>query len=336
MINDFKRKNVRLIVICLACVLAALLVYVICRANGLFKTDAADTEDTQMNADLDSELQEDMVSEDGTALNQENDAILDKQTADESTVVELSQEEAAEMFKDKTVSILGDSISTYEGWIPDGHVDFFPIYGELTDIDETWWKMLIDDLGMQFCANSSSAGSTCVGDSLSIDDPKFACSNYRIDELIGKGGVYPDIIIVYMGTNDLLTDVVLGENDGTQPVEEGDVETFSDAYTLILDKLESQYPGAQIFCCTLTQIGDWGDDKPFKTFVSRHDHTSEDYSRQIELIAESRGFGVIDLFNCGIVEDNMSRYTTDGVHLNPEGMKLVYAVAKEALIASVY
>lgn len=234
----------------------------------------------------------------------------------------------------KTVSILGDSISTYEGWVPDGYVDFFPMNGEVDNVDDTWWKPFIDDAGLQFCANSSSSGSTCVGDSLSADDPKYACSSYRIDDLVGKGGIYPDIIIVYLGTNDLLTGVPLGENDGTEPVEEGLIETFSDAYSLILDKLESQYPGARIFCCTLAQIGDWGEKQPFVEFVNGLGLTAEDYSRRIELIAGNRGFDVIDLINCGITADNMQEYVTDGVHLNPEGMKLVRNAVEEAVMAA--
>ena len=237
-------------------------------------------------------------------------------------------------YQDKRFSILGDSISTYSGWIPEGYAQFFPMDGVVENVNDTWWKMLMDDTGLQFCANSSSSGSTCVGDSLSVDDPKYACSNYRIDALIGKDGSYPDVIIVYMGTNDLLTGAPLGENDGTQPVDEGTVVTFSDAYSLILDKLKSQYPGAQIFCCTLAQIGDWGVKKPFETFVNSLGLTAEDYSRRIEIIAENKEVNVVDLIGCGITEDNMQRYVIDGVHLNTSGMKLVRDAVENVVISS--
>ena len=33
---------------------------------------------------------------------------------------------------------------------------------------------------------------------------------------------------------------------------------------------------------------------------------------------------MIDLQNCGITMENMEQYVTDGVHMNPEGMELVY------------
>lgn len=316
MIDDFIRKNLRCIVI--GCVCAAALVIVVVYISLNWKP--SDEQYTQQADDGWGEQ----------PMNETVDSGLSHE--DEEKDIDIS-----DILKDKTLSILGDSISTYEGWIPDEYAVFFPMNGEVEDVDDTWWKLFMDDAGMQFCANSSSSGSTCVGDSLSIDDPKFACSNYRIDDLIGKGGAYPDVIIVYMGTNDCLTNVPIGENDGTLPVEEGVIENFSDAYTLILDKLESQYPMSQIYCCTLTQIGSWGSgDKPFVTFENSKGLTSEDYSRQIETIASNRGLTTIDLYNCGITENNMYKYVTDGVHLNTEGMKLVCDSVESAIISSSY
>lgn len=270
---------------------------------------------------------EDTVNSIGSALSK---YIADNMGQED--ILKLADKKLKSMYDGKKLSILGDSISTYENWIPSGYVDFFPLYGEVQDVDEMWWKRLLNDSGMEMCADSSSAGSTCVGDSLSPDDPKFACSDYRIEALAGCEGVYPDVIIVYVGTNDLLTSVPLGENDGTQAVEEGIIENFSDAYSLMLDKIESRFPAACIFCCTLTQIGDWGTaDKPFVTFVNSLGLKAEDYSKRIELIAGNKGLGIINLTDCGITDRNMHNYVTDGVHLNTEGMRVVGDVVKAAL-----
>lgn len=222
-----------------------------------------------------------------------------------------------------SLSIFGDSISTYGGYIPEGFNVFYPEYGEVTDVSQTWWKQLLDDTGMELCVNDSSSGSTCVGDSLSIDDPKYGCSGYRVSSLTGKQGKTPDVIIIYIGTNDLMTNVPLGDNDGTGLVEEGIIENFSDAYCLMLDKIESDYPAARIYCCTLLQVGDWGTDRPFVTFINKLGLTSGDYSERIETIAKNKGIPVIDLYHCGIEIDNLHEMTSDGVHLTPAGMKLV-------------
>ena len=234
-------------------------------------------------------------------------------------IVEPVEEEIS--FEGLSLSILGDSISTYEGYIPEGFAVFFPLKGEVTDVSQTWWMKLLDDTGMKLCSNDSSAGSTCVGYSMSVDDPKYGCGGYRISALAGEQGKIPDVIIIYMGTNDLLTAVPLGDNDGTKWVSEGEIENFSDAYCLILDKIASNYPISQIYCCTLPMIGDWGVDEPFITFTNRIGLTSEDYSERIRIIAQNKGIPVLDLYQSGIDIDNMAEMTTDGVHFTPVGME---------------
>ncbi len=220
------------------------------------------------------------------------------------------------------LSIFGDSISTFEGWIPEGNSAFFPNDGAVQDVSETWWEAVLDGTGMTLCANGSSSGSTCCGDSRTAD-VMVGCCDYRISQLAGAGGEVPDIIILYMGTNDVVQHIPIGDNDGLRPVEEGIVDNFSDAYSLILDKLERQYPAAQIYCCTLLPVGSWGTDRPFVTFYNGQNLTSEDYSQRILTIAQNRKLPVIDLYHCGINIDNMPEMTTDGVHPTPAGMRCI-------------
>lgn len=230
------------------------------------------------------------------------------------------------------LSILGDSISTFDDWIPEGYYDFYPMNGAVADVGQTWWKMVLDDTGMQLCVNGSSSGSTCAGDSTGTADPQHGCSDFRINGLTAADGSIPDVIIVYMGTNDFIKAVPLGDNDGTKAVAEGSIENFSDAYCLILDKLHVRYPDAQIFCCKLMPVGVVGADMTYEPFVNEQGMTIDSYSRQIETIAEAKGYPLIDLENCGMTMENMIQYVSDGVHLNPEGMKLIRD-AVEAVIA---
>lgn len=233
----------------------------------------------------------------------------------------------------RKLSILGDSISTFDGWIPEGYACYFPLDGEVLDVEQTWWKMVLTDTKMELCVNGSSSGSTCAGDSFSVDNFQYGCSECRIGDLIGNNGSFPDVIIIYMGTNDFMKAVPLGDNDGTRVVEEGMIETFSDAYCLILDKLIAYYPNAEIFCCNLPPMGAWGPESGpmFVTFVNSLDLTSEDYGKQIEVIAAAKGCKVIDLQNCGITIDNMKDYVTDGIHMNPDGMELIRNAVEAAL-----
>ena len=242
-----------------------------------------------------------------------------------------SVKDASDMPMQKTLSIMGDSISTFDEWIPEGYYDYFPMNGDVAYVNQTWWKMVMNDMEMELCVNASSAGSTCIGDSTGTDNPQHGCSDFRIADLMGKDGTYPDIIIVYMGTNDFLNDVPLGSNDGTQYVEEGEIDDFSDAYSLMLDKLAAYYPGADIFCCNLPLIGAWGAERPFEMCVNELGLASEDYSRQIETIATAKGCPIIDLQNCGITIGNMEQYVTDGVHFKPSGMRLIRDAVETAV-----
>lgn len=233
-----------------------------------------------------------------------------------------------------SISIMGDSISTFKGFIPDGYYDFFPDNGAVQDVNETWWKPLVEELGLRQYANASSSGSTCTGDSTSQDNPQYGCSDFRINALMGANGRIPDIIIVYMGTNDLLQSVPLGDNDGTRRVSEGDIQNFSDAYTLILDKLQQRYPDSVIYCCSITQIGTWGTDTLFVEFVNGAGEglTAADYNECISQIAGNKGVPVIDLYNCGIAIDNLQDTTADGVHPTPLGMRYISSAVRENLI----
>lgn len=230
-----------------------------------------------------------------------------------------------------TVSILGDSISTFKEYIPAGYYDFFPENGQVSDVEDTWWKQVIDDKGWTLYVNGSSSGAACVGDSTGTDNPQCGCNEFRTGGLYGPGGEAPDVILVYMGTNDLLQSIPMGDNDGTKQVAEGAVSAFADAYTLMLDKLRVKYPAASIYCCTITQIGNYGTSTPYVEFVNGAGLTAADYSARITQIAENKGLPVIDLYHCGITVDNLHNTSADGVHPTPEGMKYIAEAVRKVL-----
>lgn len=272
------------------------------------------------------------MPEDVTAV--DDSARVEDEVPEEDHIVEedhIAEEEAVVSGSKPKLSILGDSISTYEGWIPEGNSVFYPHDGAVQDVSQTWWKIVLDETEFALCVNGSSSGSTCAGDSQAAD-VKAGCSDLRISQLSGGDGETPDMIIVYMGTNDMVESVEIGDNDGLKPVEEGLVENFSDAYTLILDKLKAQYPLAQVYCCTLLPLGNWGTDQPFVTFVNGLGLTSEAYSDRISAIAQNRGLPVIDLYHCGITIDNMPEMSSDGVHLTPAGMRCVADAVLDSII----
>lgn len=262
----------------------------------------------------------------GTDREQDSDIMPEDQETQEISGEKLQMTQMS-------VSVMGDSISTFKGYIPVGYHDFFPDSGAVQNVNDTWWKSVVDDLGLKLCVNASSSGSTCTGDSTSKDDPQSGCDDLRINDLTGDGGDTPDIIIVYMGTNDLMESIPLGSNDGTAKVSEGNIQNFSDAYTLMLDKLQAKYPDAAIYCCTITYIGTWGTDTPFVEFVNGASEglRAQDYNKCIKQIAANKGASIIDLYHCGITLDNLQDTTADGVHPTPLGMSYIADKVKESL-----
>ena len=91
-----------------------------------------------------------------------------KGTSDAETAagqsVEPAQEETSGQSEDpekeerKTISIVGDSISTFKGAIPEGYYDFFPENGTVGSIKETWWRQAFEELNLELCVNASSSG----------------------------------------------------------------------------------------------------------------------------------------------------------------------------------
>lgn len=251
----------------------------------------------------------------------------DRQDVQEETI-DVKEQRAPE---GAAVSIMGDSISTFQGYIPAGYYDFFPENGLVSDVNDTWWKRVLDEEEWTLCVNGSSSGATCVGDSTSMDNPQCSCNEFRTGGLSGSDGTAPDIIIVYMGTNDFLQSIPLGDNDGTRAVAEGQVAMFGDAYTLMLDKLRVKYPASQIYCCTITQVGGYGTDTPYVEMVNGVGLTTADYSARIAQIAGNKNLPVIDLQGCGIAVENLHNTTADGVHPTPEGMQYIAEAVRKVL-----
>lgn len=317
-----------------ACMAAAFLMLTACGNSGNTSRQEKDGTE-QMNGNTKEQDDKDTA---GSAALQKDTEAKDAETgqddADTAQEDQTAAEAEAAQLAGRTISFLGDSITTFRGYNPEGYAVFFPDYGEVSAVEDTWWRQVVDEFSLSLYVNGSSSGAVVVGDSTGTEDPIFACNDLRTGALAGPKGACPEIILVYLGTNDLLNTIPLGTNDGTELVEEGVVTTFSDAYTLMIDKLQSKYPPAEIYCCTLLPVGDYGTETPYVEFVNGDGLTAADYSGVIAQIAQNKGLFVVDLQDCGITIDNLAEMTTDGVHPTPAGMACIAEAVKGVLKAT--
>lgn len=64
----------------------------------------------------------------------------------------------------KNIVIFGDSYSTFEGYIPSGYYPYYtptqPHIPDVQCVENTWWHMLVKELGANIVRNDSWSGST--------------------------------------------------------------------------------------------------------------------------------------------------------------------------------
>lgn len=134
----------------------------------------------------------------------------------------------------KKISILGDSISTFQGYTPPGGVYYAPSFGTVSGIDsveDSWFMKVIHRRNGILLRNNSWAGSTVAASGM-----MGACSLSRIRGLSTDEEV-PDLILVYTGLNDV--------NFYLSP------EVFGSDYLIMLSRIRTAYPQAHIYCGTL-------------------------------------------------------------------------------------
>lgn len=233
--------------------------------------------------------------------------------------------QADSIYKGKKLSILGDSISTYAGFLPSGQKPYYTGSNcGVSSVDDTWWKKLMNALGMTLCVNNSWSGTRVT----TVDGEEKAGCMTRCQRL-HTAPSNPDVIIVDMGTNDLnYPNTQMGTYDGTQDFP-ADTSTFREAYAIMLNKILTAYPDAEVWVGTLMQCERQG----IVAFPERNPTTGVTinvFNDVIREIAALFGVRVIDFNRCGITYQNLSRCTGDynqetqyGLHPNAQGHSLM-------------
>ena len=245
----------------------------------------------------------------------------------------------------KTISILGDSISTYtdvscgaaadhsNDTIRENALYYRPgTWGVY--LEDTWWNKAFSRLGLDLLVNNAWSGSCLL-------KPRFGTVGAYADRCVQLHNSYtgkePDYIAIFMGTNDYsyfgntlgtaeaidYQSLVVETPGGTVYREPA---TSCEAYAIILDKIRNRYPNAQVFCMSLLPRREGNSDGWTQPIA---------FNQSLASIAARFGCTFVDLYTNGISPEGeiFDRYFADGrVHPGTLGMEFIASRFAESFL----
>lgn len=220
----------------------------------------------------------------------------------------------------KILSVMGDSISTYKNFIPDGNATWYEDGNRgVPTASYIWWGVVAREKGYKISTVQAWSGSKVSAPNGETN----AMSGDRTGQLALNGT--PDIIIIYGGVNDFLQEAPLGTWDGHSDIPSTN-EQFRKAYAMMLNKIHINYPLAMVYCCTIANCNRDGTPNNLENIGGQWLH---DFNSAIRQIAPMFNCTVIEVESCGINQQNLETYMGDfststgsGLHPNQYGHAL--------------
>lgn len=159
----------------------------------------------------------------------------------------------------------------------------------------------MEQFGLTLCVNNSWSGGNLSG----RDNANSGVN--RANNLARDDGTVPDIVIVFMGINDLGRKV--------------EVSVFSADYDCTLMTIKERYPNTIVCCVNL----------PNRDIVMKKQ--TELFNGAIDAAVKAAGanFFVADLFYSRLNNDCYYMNTLDGLHPNEDGMRMIAEVIINAI-----
>ena len=153
------------------------------------------------------------------------------------------------------MAILGDSYSTYQGYItPATNEPWYlcnndnPERTNVNDVTLTWWYQLIAQTGYRLEINNSYSGATICFTGYNGDDYQPRSIITRADNL-GS----PDVILVFGGTNASWANSPIGEYKYSGWTNE-DLYNYRPAICYLAEYLKNRYQGVKVFFIINTEL----------------------------------------------------------------------------------
>lgn len=226
--------------------------------------------------------------------------------------------------KNLKVSILGDSISTfylegstYNNYYETGYkgqkINFYPTNSDTVKRwNQTWWGQLISNTRMKLGINNSWSGSFAYDYYKTSEEP--AMTDARCSTLSENG--VPDIVIVFIGTNDVCSDYPDYYTD----------KEYTIALNTIIDNIHK-------YCSEYTDI--FFVNLYLSTQASKYKPRINMYNEVIEKVAEENNCGIIDYNTYMASVKNQTLILPDWTHPSLTGCTIL-ANASEKAISEYY
>lgn len=212
------------------------------------------------------------------------------------------KEEEESPFSGKYLSVLGDSLSALEYYVPTGYFSVYPADGVTTEY--MWWHQLAKQLDMEICKINACGGSGVTVYSWA-NEMGMAAIEGRGSKLHSEGQ-NPDIIIVWIGGNDVL---------GGAPREQ-----IEDYYRRMIKEVTESYPDAEIYLCT------------YYPLQEQYVEEIQWLNQEIQVIAEEFGGKVLHTGECGMTLENQSECRIDDLHPDGNGHWLIAQKIQEDML----
>ena len=142
------------------------------------------------------------------------------------------------------ISILGDSYSTFQDWVPRSNWAWYPRPNNANDVkkaEDCWWYLVVKALNGKLEKNESWSGSTVCGTGYQGKDASHNSFVARTG-LLGK----PDLIFICGATNDSWANSPIGEYKWSNWSKQ-DLYSFRPAMAKMLFDIKRLYPDAKVF-----------------------------------------------------------------------------------------
>lgn len=155
-----------------------------------------------------------------------------------------------------TVSILGDSYSTFEGFIqPSSNEMWYYAKNaksktDVNDVRQTWWWQVCNDGNYRLCRNNSYSGATICYVGYDGNDYSERSFITRLDNIC-----CPDILLIFGATNDSWAGSPIGNYKYSEWTK-ADFYSFRPAMAYLINHAQLRYPNTRVYFILNSELKD--------------------------------------------------------------------------------